>query len=148
MTEPLTGIEVEVLAKQLREAISFGQAQAEKRETGHGLEDQPSANDWVLCMGGSTETLKTKMTMENHRLLMGDTSSNRWDFPLFIVSLRAEKHLPMANHLLSGGPILQAGWMIQCYFKLDTDKFAGMDNHPGPGIWFSSISVDIIFFSS
>lgn len=60
MTEPLTGIEVEVLAKQLREAISFGQAQAEKRETGHGLEDQPSAHDWVLCMGGCTETLKTE----------------------------------------------------------------------------------------
>ena len=42
MTLPLTGIEVEVLAKQLREAISFGQAQARKAG-GLGLvEDQPT----------------------------------------------------------------------------------------------------------
>ena len=56
MTEP-AGIEVEVLAKQLREAISFGQAQAEKRVWG---------TDWWISSrlgfvhGGSTETLKTE----------------------------------------------------------------------------------------
>ena len=78
---------------------------------------------------------------------MGDTSSNCCFSTVMLVFGR-KKISPWHPPLTKWGPILQAGWMIQCYFKLDTDKFAGMDNHPGPGIWFSSISVDIIFFSS
>ena len=49
MTLPLTGIEVEVLAKQLREAISFGQAQA--RKAGGARIGGGSAHDWGGYMG-------------------------------------------------------------------------------------------------
>ena len=79
---------------------------------------------------------------------MGDTSSNCWNFPLFIVSLRAEKHLPMTNHLVKWGAHPPSRVDDTMLLQIGTDKFAGMDSHPGPGFGFLLYFVDMIFFSS